>query len=252
MNLLERFDSKLLLPLQESVSGKLDWFDQDSQKLYEKNLKIQSKSWYYRDKVVEYNINTAGYRTKEFNCINWSKSIVIFGCSMVFGVGNAEEDTISGQLEKITGIPTVNLGSPGASSSYSVHNSLLLKEYYPEPKYIVNIWTSPYRRTYYTNDSIINCGSWNAEKEKFGYYWSKNIHNAHLNLKFDYMTSKNLWKNYCDITLFSVTSEILNCEYVKTIDLARDLSKSDKNFIGHPGKETNKIVAQRIANLLRL
>ena len=59
MNLLERFDSKLLLPLQECVSGKLDWFDQDSQKLYEKNLKIQSKSWYYRDKVVEYNINTA-------------------------------------------------------------------------------------------------------------------------------------------------------------------------------------------------
>jgi hypothetical protein len=72
LKLSERFEQKLLLPNQELITGNHEWFDQDTKELYKTNLKEQPDDWYYRVNKVEYNLNSAGYRTKDFNQINWS------------------------------------------------------------------------------------------------------------------------------------------------------------------------------------
>ena len=256
LKLSERFDRKLLLPNQELITGDHEWFDQDTKELYEINLKDQPEDWYYRSSRVEYNLNSAGYRTKEFNQINWSKSIVIFGCSHVFGVGTSEEDTISGQLERITNCPVINLGSAGSSSLFTLHNSILLNDSYPTPKAVVSLWTSPYRVPYYTEDQVMHCGNWNYDKFKIGYYWNVDRNNAITHLKLNTMTFREFWKNktnYFDLSLFYDTAKILNCEYINQIDAARDLRKQKSGpYLAHQGRLTNKIIAERIVHGLGL
>jgi hypothetical protein len=256
LKLTERFERKLLLPNQELITGKYKWFDQDTEDLYNKNLKDQPEDWYYRTKKVEYNINSAGYRTKEFSDINWSKSIVIFGCSHVFGVGTAEEDTISAQLQYMLNVPVINLGSTGASSLFTLHNSVLLSEAYPTPKAVVSIWSSPYRMPYYTEDRVMHCGNWNYDRFKIGYYWNVEKYNAIMHLRLNAMSFREIWRrktNYFDLSLFHDTSKILNCDFVKQLDSARDLRKEKSGYYcSHQGKITNKVIAEKIIKGLGL
>lgn len=255
LKLTERIQNKLLLPSQELITGTTQWFDQDTEDLYKKNLKYQPNDWYYRNKKIEYNLNSAGYRTREFTQINWSKSIVIFGCSCLFGVGNAEEDTITGQIEKITGIPTINLGVPGSSSTFSLHNAAILNDSYPTPKAIVNLWTSPFRCPYYTEDRVMQCGNWNYDRFKIGYHWNVDKNHASMNLKLNSMISKQLWQFktlYYELSMFSTTAKYLECDFVKQVDNARDIRKENGAIIAHPGKITNKITAEKIIKSLGL
>lgn len=255
LKLTERIENKLLLPSQELITGTTQWFDQDTEDLYKKNLKCQPNDWYYRNKKIEYNLNSAGYRTKEFTQINWSKSIVVFGCSFVFGVGNAEEDTITGQIESITGIPTINLGSAGASSTFTVHNSVLLNESYPIPKAVVSIWPSPFRCPYYTEDRVMQCGNWNYDRFKIGYYWNVDRNHALMNLRLNAMTLRQLWQSktsYYELSMFSTTANYLECDFIKQVDDARDVRKQDGAVTAHPGKITNKLVAEKIIESLWL
>ncbi|NDB55582.1 hypothetical protein EB169_07100, partial [archaeon] len=61
LKLTERIENKLLLPSQELITGTTQWFDQDTEDLYKKNLKYQPNDWYYRNKKIEYKLNSAGY-----------------------------------------------------------------------------------------------------------------------------------------------------------------------------------------------
>jgi len=256
LKLNERIDNKLLFPNQELSTGIHTWFDQDTEELFQTNLKEQSKDWYYRTKKVEYKFNTAGYRTKEFSDINWSKSIVIFGDSSVFGVGTAEEDTISGQIERITGNSVINLGVAGSSSLFVLHNSMLLKDSYPTPKAVVSVWTSAYRLPYYTEDRVMHCGNWNYDRFKVGYYWNENKNNANMHLKLNAMTFREIWMNktnYYELSLFSNTSSLLKCNFINQIDYARDLRKQKSGYYAaHQGKKTNEIIANNIIKGLGL
>lgn len=89
------------------------WSGTDTKKLYESNLKKQPKNWYYRNNNVRYTINSNGYRTYEFKDINWKNSVIIFGCSQVFGIGLDDEYTISNQLSKLIKCPVINMGMGG-------------------------------------------------------------------------------------------------------------------------------------------
>ena len=250
LKLTERIDNKLLLPNQELLVGVHKWFDQDSEELFKKNLKELPEDWRYRTKDFDYVINSAGYRTKEFNQINWAKSIVVFGDSSVFGVGLPEEDTVSGQIQKETNIPVINLGAPGSSSLYTVHNSVLLSESYPTPKAVVSLWTSPYRLPYYTEDRVMHCGNWNYDKFKIGYYWNENKHNALMQLKLNAIAFREIWKNrtnYFELSLYQNTAQMLQCNFVNQIDFARDMRKQKSgHYAGHPGERTNQLIAKKV------
>ncbi len=105
-------------------------------------LKDKPEDWYYRTNKVEYTINSHKFRTKEFKDIDWKNSIVLTGCSFTFGLGVTDDHTIAAYLEKITGKYVVNLGQVGASNAAVAYNSYYLKENYPTPLALVNIWTS--------------------------------------------------------------------------------------------------------------
>ena len=65
----------------------VDWFDQDTKERAKKNY---TPEWKYATKRIEYHVNSDGYRTKEWSDVHWKNSIVLLGCSYVYGVGVAE------------------------------------------------------------------------------------------------------------------------------------------------------------------
>ena len=85
-------------------------------------------------------VNSLGYRTVDFNKVVWNDSIVIFGCSYVFGVGLFNNETISNQLQELIGRPVINMGVPASSMSYAFFNQLALSN--SKPYAVVNLWTS--------------------------------------------------------------------------------------------------------------
>jgi hypothetical protein len=107
--------------------------------------------------------NSHGYRAPEFHDIDWPESIVLIGCSFVFGTGLEFEDTIGCVLQELTGRPVINLGVPGSSIHMSVYNQTILRENNIEPWAVVNIWTSLYRFYFQNSDlptGAINLAHW--------------------------------------------------------------------------------------------
>jgi hypothetical protein len=241
-----------------SVVGSWDFYGMDTYELYKKNLKTQPEDWFYRHNDVKYTLNSYGYRTKEFEDINWKESIVMFGCSHVFGTGNDDNHTIPYFLEQLTGIPVINLGVGGASIQFCLHNSLMLYKKYGVPKSVIYFWTGMSRHLLYQKNSILM----NTKFEDIEDCPDIVIEVAsrirlsparvleHL-IPFNLMNVeliKNIWEDKCELYEFSTfptTSKILNCElYVPIIDdYARDLS--------HFGRHSNRLFAKNIYNCMK-
>jgi hypothetical protein len=126
----------------------------DDEKTFRENLKTQPEHWYYRTHSVIYTLNSLGYRTREFDQIDWKESIVMFGCSYVFGTGVTDEHTIPYFLEQLCGRPVINMGIGGSSIQTALHNSIILSDSeYPTPKAVVNMLTSISRFNLYEDSS---------------------------------------------------------------------------------------------------
>ena len=228
-----------------------------------KNLKKQPEDWYYRNHDVKYTLNSSGYRTKQFDKINWEESIVIFGCSTIFGVGVTDEHTVPYFLEQISGRPVVNMGIPGSSNQLITHNNIILSDSkYPIPKVVINSWTGLTRYILYEKKSITCMGS-----------WSKDIDNSHkpstfetsLNLiPFNLMnvkTGRNIWKNktiyreYCAWPSIEDVIKSIDTNF-KLIDIHANLKwndLTDENTRIHYARDMNhtgSIVNLRIAEIL--
>ena len=170
----------------------LDFFPTNSKELFEQNLKTQPENWYYRTHEVKYTLNSLGYRTKEFDEIDWKESIVMFGCSFVFGIGVTDEHTIPYFLEELSGRPVINMGIQGASIQTMLHNSIIFTDSkYPTPKAVINAWPNAGRYQLYQNNSSFNFGDWNyLPDQKF----SKKENLIPFNL-MNIKMIRNLWKN---------------------------------------------------------
>lgn len=219
-----------------------NFFDRgnDSQKQFNKNLKNQSLDWPYRYKEILYKNNSLGFREKEFTKIDWNNAIVVLGCSIVYGSGLANEDTIPRVIEKITNLPVVNLGVAGSSVELSFYNSLILKEQNIQPKAIVQLWTGTERYLDY-----------NSKHGWFPMYpWNKNyVPNVDWNVKscFYRRAFLSMWKDSTAIyeaTFFENTAKEFNIEFIEIFDYARDLC--------HPGILSAKTCAEKICKSLNL
>lgn len=227
--------------LPQSTKVGKNYFGSDTVKLYNKNLASQPDSWYYKDNQIEYNVNKHNYRTVEFDNIDWANSIVLFGCSNVFGLGLHTQDTISVQLTKLTGLNVVNMGAPASSMKYSLYNSVILANGYPTPLMVVQLWTSIDRMVHFNRYDINHEGNWNTNINSY----MNNVHNMTCNGILDSVTSKNLWTTrtkYYDCTFFKHTHDTIGCDYIKQVDYGRDLH--------HPGIQSAKNAAELIASKL--
>lgn len=223
--------------------------DTDSKENLEKNLKNLPNDWRYKNKKIFYNLNDLKYRTKEFKDIDWQNSIVLFGCSTVFGTGLAEDEILSAQLEQHTGIPTINMGVNGSSIYFSYYNQIHLYKNYALPKAVINVWTDIHRLTYFDEvEKNHNLGPWTSDNFKKNLYTSWNLNNRHA-LEFAKMitySAKTLWSKipYYECSFFLETSDSLNIQLLPTIDYARDLL--------HPGWASMSNAARIILKNLNL
>ena len=216
----------------------------DTEQLFNDNLIKQPADWYYRTHPVNYTLNSRGYRTKEFDDIDWANSVVIFGCSHAFGVGIDDSDTISSRLSEIIGMPVINMGIGGSSIQIALHNSIILRDRYPMPRGVIHMWSDYSRTVYYNTRSIDNLGVWTVHP----YFAAWNEDDAHgiSHALLASKTSKLLWgdTNYFEATYFGSTATILRCPTLSVLDYARDW--------GHPGIKSSINAATIMARHLNL
>jgi hypothetical protein len=227
--------------------------DSDDEKNFMKNLHLQPKDWYYAHNDVTYTVNSLGYRTKNFNEIDWENSIVMFGCSHIFGVGVDDEHTVPYFLEKLIGIPVINMGCGGTGIQYTLHNSLILKDSnFPAPRGVICCWHDLLRYHTYSEKFIKKYGAWNFCETSVDFKNASNL------IAFNLMNIKmirNLWNsqtNYFEFCLKQDTFKLIkqisnfNCKHynrglfkINYKNLARDLL--------HYGKDVNYWTAEQIA-----
>jgi hypothetical protein len=75
--------------------------------------------------------------------------------------------------------------------------------------------------------------------------WSSSNHHGATHALMASITNKHLWNNtsYYEASFWDENSKLLNCDYLKAIDTARDLS--------HPGPKTARSIASQIADNLK-
>jgi len=241
-DIILRIKSNLFI---NNTSKSCEFYSSDTEDIFKKNLQIQPTDWRYRSKKVEYVLNSNSFRTIEFKDIIWEESVVIFGCSQTFGVGLAEDETISFFLSKLIDRPVINMGVPASSPTFAMHNALILKKGYSTPKAVVNIWSGLNRTVFYHPYSIQH-DVVNENQESYNYQWNKVSTNPITNSLFLQQMSKIMWEGipYYEMTMFDCTSIHFRCDLVKNIDYARDLV--------HLGHETAYVVAKKIAENLKI
>jgi hypothetical protein len=221
------------------------------------SLQVKPKDWYYRHNPVNYTLNSHKFRTKEFKDIDWKNSIVLLGCSYTFGVGVTDDDTISAQLEKITGKPVVNLGQPGVSNAVIAYNSYYLKENYPKPLAVVNLWTGMFRWFQMTHGGkkMMNYVNFRPSDSV------DNINTEIINNIMYMKMSNALWKDHpnhiqtCiedgdkDGKPISITQKVFPEAIMHKRSWTYDTSARDNV---HPGREVYGKIAKMIASNLKL
>lgn len=225
----EKIDSDTMPPIADTLSQ------------FERSRKELGPDWYYYDKGdISYVYNKQGFRTVEFDNLDWNNSILLCGCSIVEGIGNPIENTIGYYLEELLDIPVINLGVSGSAVDFSVTNSLLLYEYGIRPKAMVNLWTSLDRYTNFNKLYYVD----QVQVRNHEYYFN---HNWDIRSKNYIIADRVLWKPltlYYEASFFKYTSETMNIDFMPYKDVARDLA--------HPGYKSNKKAAELIAKNLIL
>lgn len=229
----------------------------DSKQCYESILSNAAPDWHYRLNPITYTVNSQRYRCDDFSKIDWNNSIVIFGCSFVFGVGVDDADTLSNKLSNQLGLNVINLGVNGASQHFNLYNMILLKNHNITPKAFIHVWPES-RRTLEidSNDTVATGGPWNNYRlpkevpyEKVFYSHRTHIHAFSFNIM-----NANLLANSTPIIHASfhvdnvkLQPKELGVTLLPTVDKARDNR--------HPGiasyESAADILNRKITRLLK-
>jgi hypothetical protein len=230
--------------LAKETPGKNFSYGSDSEEKFLENLKIMPTSWYYRTHTVQYDVNSEGYRTQEFDQIPWAESIVVIGCSNVFGIGLETEHTISSKIGKLLSVPTVNLGAPGTSIGAAFHNNVILKEKYPRPLGVVNLWTHHGRCVHYSTKSKHFTHS-TMEPGDYMDIWNRDAAHSRVNAIIMTKATRLMWGDtaYAQASMYEDTADIIGCDYVVGDNNARDR--------GHPGIEKANEIAKLFVTKLK-
>lgn len=232
---------KLMSYMEKNVSFDFYPTGDDSYKKFRKTLKKPTLDWIYKTKEIKYNHNSLGFREKELDLVDWNNSIVMLGCSNVYGYSLAEEDTAARVLEKQIEIPVVNLGVTGGSVELAFYNSLILYEMGVRPKSIIQNWSCTERYNNFDKTdttSEIQCSYVDPKDYALQVNWNtKSI--------FYRKAFNTIWKNKTFIyecSFFENTASEFDITLNEFTDVGRDLK--------HPGILSNKVLADRLTNLL--
>jgi len=219
------------------------WDTADSAERYQQNLRDpQSRQLLQKlgfiDVEIKYRFNRQGFRGDEIN----NPDCLCFGCSFTMGTGLREEHTWPAQFSSITGMSVANLGHAGSSNDTAVRFAL---HYIPllKPKYAIWVQTDAGRiEIIDENTRIVDnilVGSVLGTPYGQDYYmkiWATSEINQQLNTVKNTLSFKQLCHDR------GVTPVIINRNDVFFRDRARDLM--------HPGKESNRQLAETVARLI--
>jgi hypothetical protein len=219
--------------IRESKS-EFEYYGMDSIETYNTNLLKQPSDWEWRNKTISYKLNSQGYRCKEWNEYSWNDSVLILGCSIVFGEGVSHEQTLSEQLSSLIDKPVINLGFGGTGPMFHWINTVRLLEHVT-PLAIIYVWPVANRCLEFVDADTIttkSLGIWN-NRMTFGTPWI--YHEYHGDCYREYAVKSCKLMAPCPVINYTHSSEhITDVTCLPTfIDSARDMI--------HPGPETFKL-----------
>lgn len=148
-------------PCNNRPHGPYKFATGDEEGKFLQNLKTQPEDWIYRTQEVYYNLNNNGYRAQPWEKIDWENSVVVLGCSCVFGTGLSEFETFCSALSNAYGgRPFINLGYPGGSNEHILYNLTMLFKYFPNPRGIIISYTTTDRALYWEPMRAYGIGPW--------------------------------------------------------------------------------------------
>lgn len=240
--------------------GNLDfrWSGTDGPENFERNKKTQPSDWKYLTKEIVYKVNSSGYRTYEWDQINWKDAIVLFGCSCTFGVGVAGDETLPYYLEKITGRQVVNLGYPGGSNQLIATLLTICLEKFPKPYAIVMNWTTGDRYRHFFSNRYIDVGPWHhkdnaddgeiVENINLSTSWESRYLNRYNELAENFYLSK-MAKVMCKDVKYITMSYFKYMCYINRTDLYVHVDKEARDLL-HPCASNHEEAAREIAKRL--
>ena len=149
-----------------------------------KNNKMKPGN-YLTEKGISYNINSKGFRGKEFKTIKEKKRIIAFGGSTTIGVESPDNLTYPAQLEKILNekkldYEVLNMGFGSKSLNY-IKNLFFNEAYIYDPD-IILIYSN--RNSIMYDGGYIDPPKLSTRFLKINYYFQENIMTYRIMLKF--------------------------------------------------------------------
>lgn len=235
------------------------FWDTDTEELYNKNVNKLGNDWIWATKPIEYSVNSLGYRMQEFNEIDWSNYLAVFGCSFTAGTGLPLEDTWSYRISKSLGLDLVNAAIPGGGNDTILINLTRLLKQKEKPKYIIISWSAITRKAYWYNGNVILYGSIDQKNKSWeqSYY---NYLNNNYQWQYEFIEIKRqadtlcqlanvpVWHitNFNEYNFIDSVDKILPSQSDGSMYGINNWSARDYNFekrTGHPGIELqDKIV----------
>lgn len=194
------------------------------------------------DNSVHYKLNKDGYRCPEWEDIDWPNSHLLFGCSVVQGVGLEDWDTLDSQLNKIFNEPVINLGQCGGSLSLILANTYKLIDAGVRPKSIILVHPEPSRVALFLNDKVFHIGvSWTQPKEIDRWYkrWIEDG-NAEY---YGYLAGRSIEAAWGNVGIKVMSVHQPNFPGLGNLPRYVDVAKDN----AHPGPKTIALWAKHIA-----
>ena len=261
------FNDKLLIDLTKLLNNKskvLNFYDTDTEESFNKTKKKLGKDWIWYNKPITYELNSLGYRMKEFEDVDWSNYMAVFGCSFTAGTGMPLEDLWSTRISRHLKLDLVNAGIPGgANNTILINLNKLLSKKQP-PKLIICNWTSITRWSYLHNDTIVRYGI--GPVSDYHNYFNESYINYLQNdfqmygVFIEIKRQVDTLCKYANIPVWHITAMpghenntsiekfILNKNHNTINEInnlwARDFS-NDRVLSGHPGYKYNETVYNR-------
>lgn len=267
----EKFSKNVNGPLVKCPVASVAGFDNtylfnitDSEENYKQQCNILGPSWIYYNKPVDYKLNSLGYRMKEFNQVDWSNYMAVFGCSITFGEGLALEDTFSYRISQSLNLDLVNAGVCGTGNEVILMNLTRILSSANLPKLIIINWSHISRKNYWVYGNII--------KHQIGFDahspWKKSYDCYVENMpqwRFEFLELKRKVETLCklaqvplwQLTNFEgldfapdITKILFNCEFRPgDLDTISNHFARDYGSGYHPGLHCQDLIIEQWYNI---
>jgi hypothetical protein len=224
----------------------LNFVGSDTQENYNKNLNTMPLNWYYKDKTIEYNYNSLGFRSKEFSEINYENYIICIGCSFTEGVGLENKFIYPNLLADYYNTDLVNLGMGMIGNDCVTYNLLSFYSANIKPKFVICQWPDPSRLLIrFQKQDLGPFGVWTNENSIKTLISISNL-TGYEYTKFELFF--NLIQHIIKVPIVHITLDtrikfpIGNSVYFNKIDQARD---------NHYGILSHNILTQQIVKELK-